>query len=262
MSKDISLRNSFDSEARLYHEIRPRYPEALFDVLIQVTNLDPSARILEIGPGTGQATEALAKRGYSIIAVELGEDLAGIAREVLKKYEKVEIRLGAFEEVEFETETFGLIYVATAFHWIKPGLRFVKSHNLLKDQGYLAIIHANHVSDEAGDAFFFASQPTYKKYHLAERGEDFHLPKTDDLKPEEVDRALFTPIYFHPFPLVVHYSVDEYIRLLQTYSPTIAMEPDMRTGFLKDLSRLIEKKFNGSVLKAYAMTLSIARKKG
>lgn len=70
---------------------------------------------------------------------------------------------GAFEDVIFPSESFDLVYAATAFHWITPNVRFSKPYNLLKVNGHLAIIHTNHISDEVGDEFFFASQPIYKK---------------------------------------------------------------------------------------------------
>ena len=51
-----------------------------FDDLAEFGQLAPGARILEIGCGTGQATRSLAERGYRIIAVELGADMAAIGR--------------------------------------------------------------------------------------------------------------------------------------------------------------------------------------
>ena len=214
MSKDIKLRTSFNNEALLYHKIRPRYPEPLFETLVQVTKLQKDADLLEIGPGTGQATEALAKLGYKITAIELGTDLAEVAKVVLKKFKNVEVITGSFEEVELPLESFDLVYAATAFHWINPKVRFTKPYNLLRYAGYLAIIHTNHVSDEAGDNFFFASQSIYNKYKKSDKNDDFRLPHAANLKINELDENLFKPVFFGAFPLVVRYTADEYIQLL------------------------------------------------
>jgi len=176
--------------------------------------------LLEIGPGTGQATEPLAKRGYDITAVELGSDLAEVARKHLADYKNVKVITGAFEEVAFEQQTFDLIYAATAFHWIKPEVKFSKPHKILKDSGHLAIIGTNHVSDENGDEFFFASQPIYKRYKPGGKHDgNFRLKRVDELTADEVDENLFTPIFFHAFPHIVSYSAKEYAQLLNTYSP-------------------------------------------
>lgn len=261
MSKDINLRTTFNRQALLYHEIRPRYPEALFETLIRVTNLQNNAHLLEIGPGTGQATEPLAKRSYRITAIELGAELAEVAREVLKPYQNVEVITGAFEDAPFTPASFDLVYAATAFHWITPETRFAKPHCILKPDGHLAIIHTNHVSDETGDKFFFASQPIYKEYQLDDLDKGFRMPRIADLKAEALDENLFTEIFYQAFPLVVSYTGDEYARLLSTYSPTISMTPEMRGGFLRDISQLIDSQFEGSILKHFAMTLTIAKKR-
>lgn len=261
MNKDINLRTVFNSEAQLYHAIRPRYPETLFDALIKVTNLKDTAYLLEIGPGTGQATEAFAKRGYRITAVELGAELAKVAREELKNYKNVEVLTGAFEDVELAHNTFDLVFAATAFHWVKPEVRFTKPHKLLKQNGHLAIIRTNHVSDEAGDEFYFAAQPIYEKYKLADKDYSFRLPRTAKLKAEDLDENLFDLTFFHAFPLIVPYSAEEYSQLIGTFSPTLSMKQDIRAEFLKNISELIKKQFGGRLLKRYAMTLTIAKKK-
>ena len=74
------LRTAFEAVAERYDEARPTYPEAFFDDLVELTGAPPGGRILEIGPGTGKATVALAGRGYALLGVELGPQLAEVAR--------------------------------------------------------------------------------------------------------------------------------------------------------------------------------------
>ena len=51
-----------------------------------MAQLKESSKLLEIGPGTGQATESLAKHNFSIQVIELGQELAKFAQRELKKY--------------------------------------------------------------------------------------------------------------------------------------------------------------------------------
>ena len=262
MNKDTKLRATFNKEAELYDLIRPSYPEELINALIKIVQLQENSKLLEIGPGTGQATEPLAKRGYEIIAVELGSELAEVARKKFEEYEKVEIITGAFEDVELSKSSFDLVYSATAFHWVKPECKFNKPHNLLKDGGHLAIIGTNHISDEKGDEFFFATQPIYKKYKPGGKyDDDLRYKKVSELKADEVDENLFRPVFFQAFPLVIAYSAEEYAQLLNTYSPQISMEPDQRARFMEEIKELVNEKFGGSIQKHFAMTLTIAKKK-
>ena len=79
MANETSLRHTFDEVALLYNEVRPRYPPELFSTLIDIARLDKDSTLLEIGPGTGQATKPLAQKGFQITAVELGDSLAMVA---------------------------------------------------------------------------------------------------------------------------------------------------------------------------------------
>src|SRR3954465_5205589 len=92
------LRQTFDEVALLYNEIRPRYPDKLFATLIGVTHLNKDSTLLEIGPGTGQATKPLAQKGFTITAIELGASLAEVMRLQLYDYKNVQIVTGSFEE--------------------------------------------------------------------------------------------------------------------------------------------------------------------
>ena len=74
------LRSTFDGVATLYDQARPGYPERLFDDLVSLSGTGPGAKVLEIGCGTAQATVPLARRGYHVLCVELGDNLATIAR--------------------------------------------------------------------------------------------------------------------------------------------------------------------------------------
>ncbi|WP_228282645.1 class I SAM-dependent methyltransferase [Rubrobacter tropicus] len=57
------LRSTFDRAALLYDEVRPGYPEGLFEEVVSLSGVPSGGRILEIGCGTGQATLPLARRG-------------------------------------------------------------------------------------------------------------------------------------------------------------------------------------------------------
>jgi len=263
MSNNTSLRKTFNNAAGLYNAARPRYPEELFDTLIRTARPGKNSNLLEIGPGTGQATEPLARRGYAITAVELGPALANAARSALKKYPQVRIITGAFEEAKLPLAFFDLVYAASAFHWLRPGIKFTKPHKLLKPSGYLAIISTSHISDEAGDDFFFASQSIYRKYKPGGSfDKNFRLPRITGLKPDTMDNEFFTPVSCDIFPLSIPYTGAGYVRLLRTYSPTLSMPPDNRTSFLRNISRLINAEFGGSIRKKYAFTLTIAKKIG
>jgi SAM-dependent methyltransferase len=255
MTDDTKLRQTFNQQAQLYNDGRPRYPDALFNTLVEVTQLSQTAQLVEIGPGTGQATEPLARRGYEITAIELGESLADVARHELRDFPNVKVVTGMFENVELPADTFDLVFAATALHWIAPELRYSKPHHILKSDGHLAIIHTHHVSDEQGDVFFNAV-----RYPDSKEGAP-PLPNPNDVKPATLDENLFELVHFERFPVVVTYDAKGFAKLLNTYSPILALEDKKRADFLSDIERLIDEEFEGKVDKHFVMSLTIAKKR-
>jgi ubiquinone/menaquinone biosynthesis C-methylase UbiE len=257
----ISLSQSFDEVASLYNEVRPRYPDALFSALIDITGVSPASRILEIGAGTGQATEPLAKRGFNITAIEPGNSLASLAKSQLQQYQNTVIVNATFEAAVLPPGSFDLVYAATSFHWLDPVARFLKTHEVLKDHSFLAIIHTNHVSDEQGDRFFIDSQPIYDRYGFTDKNEKPRLSRIQELKPDEINDDLFRLISFHCFPTVVKYSARNYASLLNTYSNHLSASKHVQQSFYRDIENLIEDDFSGQIDKHFAMSLTIAQKK-
>ncbi len=59
--------------------------------IIQAANLSPKDVVLEIGPGLGILTQALAQRVKRVVAVEKDKKLGEALKEILKDYQNVEI---------------------------------------------------------------------------------------------------------------------------------------------------------------------------
>lgn len=256
----MDLRRTFDRQALLYDKARPTYPLDLFDKMIEVTGVAPGDHLLEIGPGTGQATQPLAAKGYRITGVELGEHLAEVARHKLRHYPGINIITSTFEKAELPAHEFKLAYSATAFHWLKPEVKYRKTHTLLAPGGYLAIIHTNHVSDEKGDAFHTASQSIYDKYWPRGDKPAPILPRASELKPpDDLDESLFKWVHFQTFPVIIDYTAEQYMELRNTYSPTLSLPDDKREAFLTELGELIDRDFDGHRIKHFAMSLAIAQ---
>ncbi|MBV9281092.1 MAG: class I SAM-dependent methyltransferase, partial [Chloroflexi bacterium] len=131
-SDRLQLRRTFDQAAELYDRARPGYPRELFDDLTELAGIGPGCRVLEIGCGTGQATVPLAERGCQIVAVELGADMAAVARRNLARFASVTVVVSAFEDWPLPAGPFDAVVSATAFHWIDPAVRVTKAADALR----------------------------------------------------------------------------------------------------------------------------------
>ncbi len=130
---------SFDTVADLYDEMRPRYPDALFDDLVTLAQVPPGAQVLEIGTGPGVATRPLALRGLRIVGLEPGPALAAVARDNLAEFDSVEIRQSTFEDAELAPASFDLVVSASAWHWVDQQIGPAKVAQVLRPGGHLAV---------------------------------------------------------------------------------------------------------------------------
>jgi len=135
----LDLRAGFDLAAEDYQRTRPVCPPQLFDDLICRAGLEAGNRVIEIGCGTGQATVPLAQRGLAVTAIELGAELAAVARRRLAGFPAAEVVTGSFEDWQPDGAPADAVVAVNCLHWIDPQRRYSKPHELLRPGGALAV---------------------------------------------------------------------------------------------------------------------------
>jgi SAM-dependent methyltransferase len=253
------MRETFDEVAELYDRVRPRYPRALVEELARVADLGPHRRVLEVAPGTGQLTAPLAAFGCRITAVELGPALADVARRRLREFPHVSVETADFERWPLPREPFDLVVCATAFHWLDPAVRVVRTADALRPGGRFARVTTEHVAGGSID-FFARAQRCYERWDPATppglRLEDASVVATDTGELERSGR--FEHVVVTRYTQDITYSADQYIDVLLTYSGHRALGETARRGLLSCVRELIETRHGGSVTKRYLHELIIA----
>ena len=258
------LRQTFGTVAGLYDRARPTYPAELFDGLVELTGLGPGARILEIGSGTGQATRALAERGFRVTCVELGSDLAAVARRNLADLDQVEVVNANFEEWEPSEPGFDAVAAFSSFHWIDPEVRYRKCAEILVPHGKLIIVGAIHVQPSDGDPFFVDVQRDYEAVLPDDPGTQAAVdgpPKPEtvaDLRDEIEGSGFFRLVGSPRYVWDVTYTAESYLELLSTNSGHIALDAARRDDLLARIRRRIESRSGGRVRKSYLSILNVA----
>ena len=258
------LKVTFETAADRYQGARPGYPAELYDDLIAAADLQAGARLLEVGPGTGQATLPLAERGFRITALELGPRLAVAARRRLTGYDRVRIVQHAFETWQPpDGEGFDLVYAATAWHWVDPAVGYQLAWRWLRPGGHLAIWTAQHVlPDDDGDPFFRQIQDVYD-----EIGEglpsDRVFPQPGSLPTDQAaieDSGLFTLVLAKEFIWTRSYTAEQYIALLDTFSSHIDMGQWQRDRLYGEIRRRLAARPSGTVRRHWGAVLQVARR--
>jgi SAM-dependent methyltransferase len=257
------LRSTFEEVPELYDRARPTYPAQLFDDLAALARLASAARIVEIGCGTGQATVPLARRGYRITCVELGEHLAAVAARKLAAFPAVEIVNASFESWQPPESGFDAVVAFTAFHWVDPELRFAKSASLLGPGGALAVVATKHVLPDGGDRFFAEVQEDYVALRATPNADGGPPPAPEavpDLGGEIEASGLFGSVAVRRYLWDVIYTADDYIAVLSTYSGHRALDAELRDRLYERIRDRIETRPGQKVRKTYLATLNVARR--
>jgi SAM-dependent methyltransferase len=228
---------TFDRAAEDYERTRPVCPPELFDDLVAVTGLSPGDRVVEIGPGTGQATVPLAGRGLAITGVEPGAALAAIARRRLAALPHARVDTATFEAWEPDGAPIDAVVAVNSLHWVDPAVRYRKPAALLRDGGHLVVVGTKWATAPDAERFWADVQDDYRAVGfpggpppLPDLIEPWHLPPEAGAHFSEVAARRYPP-----FSRV--YTAEEYLANLGTQSGPAQLGEERRAEFLERVRR-------------------------
>jgi SAM-dependent methyltransferase len=277
----LRRRVTFNEVASLYDGARPDYPEALFDDLIALSGVPASGAVLEIGSGTGKATLPLARRGFSVLGIELGEQMAALARAKLANYPAVRIEVGAFEEWPLPDAAFDLAVSASAWHWIDPKVGYAKVARALRPAGSLAVMWSSQGRAEAlaspggnGNAangtedqymqFTRALQEVYRQVapEMAAGREERRFPGAQQFVRSEALAAsgFFQTPAVRNYTWETTYDTASYLRLLDSYSTHRVLDSATHERLFAAIGELIDTRFGGTVTRRWRAELFVAQR--
>jgi SAM-dependent methyltransferase len=133
----------FGAQAFAYDRYRPRYPEALFDDILGVTDTTTGATVIEVGAATGIATEPLVRRGLSVTAIEPSPEMAALTR--AKLGDRGSVFVGRFEDYSASGQV-QLVTSFNAWHWVEPKVAVNRVAELLAPGSSIALVWTEVVS--------------------------------------------------------------------------------------------------------------------
>lgn len=217
----MDFRKIFDTIPEAFDKWRPRYCEELFADIAEYAKLQPGKTALEIGPGTGQATEPILKTCCSYLGIELGEHLAEYTRDKFSAYDHFEIVNADFETYDFGQNTFDLVYSAATIQWIPEKIGFPKVYDILKSGGTFAMMMTRTDYKSPNEALYSEIQEVYDRY--------FH-PQTEytyRLDCHNVVNYGFVGLECRNYHKTREFNADEFVSYIGTHCDHITLqEPD------------------------------------
>ncbi len=254
--------NWYGQIADAYDKTRPRYPQKLVNHAVEIAQLFANARILEIGCGTGTATTAFADLGFSMVCVEPNSEAYQIACRNCARYGTVKIINTTFEEWELEKSQFDAVLAATSFHWVSPKVVYTKAAEALKSDGFLILLWntppqpSYDIYQELLDKVYQTYAPSLKGYEAIAN----HQKNLGNIAKKIIDSEKFQNLFSEDLICEVTYDIDDYLALLSTLSPYIAMEADSRNTLFENLSKTLKNDRGNIINLSYLSVLQIAQK--
>ncbi|MCT2007540.1 methyltransferase domain-containing protein [Micrococcus lylae] len=123
--------NAFEAAGSEYHAVRPSYPEAWVDWVLEALPARPD--VVEIGVGTGLFTAQLAERRPASMRVVLARDVADRAR-------RIRALPGTGEATGLAEASAGVVVKAHAWHWLDVPAASAEAARVLRPGGRLAAV--------------------------------------------------------------------------------------------------------------------------
>jgi len=160
----MEFRRIFDTIPEKFDRYRPRYCREAFDAIMEAASVKPGTQVLELGPGTGQATDPILDTGCDYLAIELGENLAAKMREKYGARPNFQLINDDFITHDFAGAEFDLIYSAATIQWIPEEVAFGKTYDILKPGGMLVMMKLSEDYRTPDPALYEKIQKVYDAY--------------------------------------------------------------------------------------------------
>lgn len=245
----------FDTISEHFDKWREKYTPELFDYIVQTCKLDESKSCLEIGPGTGQASDFAIKTGCDYTAIELGDNLASVMKKKYGQYNNFKIIVDDFERHIFEKESFDVVYSAATIQWIKEDIAYKKCCEILKPDGYLAMFRMIDDLKTPNPKLYDEIQKVYDKHFVA------RIPYTCKFNYENGENYGLTYVERKVFHGGRSYWADDFVEYIKTHADHITIEDEHKEAFYEGIREAVMN--NGNEIKINSMyVLDLYKKRG
>jgi SAM-dependent methyltransferase len=260
--QDLEQRKHWYSPAaEAYQQARPRYPDALIQQVITIAQLSSESTLLEVGCGPAIATLSFAPLECSMLCLEPNPDFYRMAQENCAPYPQIELQNLSFEEW-IPARKFDAVLAASSFHWIPAEIGYPKAAEILNPDGVLILLWNKELQPQP--EIYQEFSKLYQQYAPAlDRYEDQATQSAilQQLGAISLDSGHFKHLVTGQVECEVTYSADQYLMLLNTYSPYLKLDPVQKQPLFEGIHNVIERQ-GGSIPLSYLSAFHIAKAQG
>jgi SAM-dependent methyltransferase len=249
-------RSVFGRDPDGYHRSRPGHPDRVYDILEERCGLGPGAVVLEIGPGTGQATRPLLERGAArLVAIEPDPELAEYLPSVVG--ERPEVLRTTLEDADLPPAAFDLAVAASSFHWVDAPVGLAVIRHALRPGGWWAMWWTHFGDESRPDAFRDAIDHLMDDVASSPGAEG--ISRDPALALGVLADAGFEHTELEEISSSREWDPAGIRGLFATFSPIARLEPSHRDEILDEIARIARDEFGGRVVKPQLTRLYTAQ---
>ncbi len=252
----------FDEDVNNYDKWRPKYCEELYKEIIKYADLNNKKKVIEVGSGTGQATETILNSGCILTAVEYGVNFASFLKKKFYSYSNFRVVNQKFEDFIIDSNSVDLLFSASAFHWIPSEIGYVKAYDLLREGGVIALFWNRPFVNKYDDPLHQEIQRVYCQFGCLKNNKppvdiEYDIQRYNEIT-NEIHKNGFADFKYHIYKSKRVFNADEYVALLNTYSDHRLMDTSTKVAFENEIREVIIK--FGEIIVYDTMDLFLARK--
>lgn len=229
----MDFRKTYNKIPEKFDKWRPRYCDELFSFIVEYANIDENKKVLEIGPGTGQATEPFLKTQCDYLAIELGKEFVDFTRNKFRAYGNFDIVNGDYENYDFKDQQFDLVFSAATIQWIPETIGFSRTYELLKPGGIFAMFMTRTEYKTPNESLFNKIQDVYKEHFIIEQ------KYTCKLNYENVVNYGFEEFSYRDWKKTRTYDADDFIHYIGTHVDHITLKEPHKSNFYKGVRNAV-----------------------
>ena len=224
----------FDTIPEEFDRHRTRYCPELFTSLLEQSRISEKSSVLELGPGTGQATEPVLDSGCRFSCIELGGNFARILAGKYGKRPNFHLIHDDFITHDFGMSRYDLIYSATTIQWIPEEIAFPKTFSLLRPGGMLAMMLTKRDYRTPNPNLYERIQQVYTQYFRPA------IPYTHgSFRYEDAMKYGYTDWRKNEFRTTQIYTADEYVAFCGTHCDHLVTPEPYRSRLYAGLRQAV-----------------------
>jgi SAM-dependent methyltransferase len=255
-------RRLFGADPAAYDLGRPGHSPLVYEVLVERCGLGPGTSVIEIGPGTGQATRRLLELGADpVVVVEPNPSLAQYLEQLYG--DRLELVRASLEEADLGPNRFDLAAAASSFHWVDERVGVARLITVLRPGGWCAIWWTLFGDDGPPDPFITATSPLLEGLDTSpttgEEGRPRHA-LDGERRLSALVAAGFVDVEHELASWEAHWDAMRIRALYGSFSPILALDEARRKAILDEIARIASDEFDGRVTRRLTTSLYTARK--